>query len=183
MKKLRSLVSRLKIDFLFLVPLLLGYTIILVILFALAYLNNKVIEFISLLITYFLTRNVYPITFHCKTHINCILATIVIFFISILLCADKNLTILTSIIYGNCISFSLYVIKSLLNYYEHDYKKRLFYENCKLLNIKDVEKYYDILYSSKSDKELADEFFVEPETIKQNRWRIKKKFKDKNIEL
>lgn len=50
-----------------------------------------------------------------------------------------------------------------------------FVTKCKENNIKNIEMAYDILYSKMSDKELAVKWFVEPESIRQQRYRLHKK--------
>lgn len=39
-----------------------------------------------------------------------------------------------------------------------------------------VEYVWDLIRGSGNNNELADKYFVEPQTIKQDRWRYKKKF-------
>lgn len=183
MKNWQRFKLKVKIWFEFAMPILTGYTIILCTLLGLAYLNNKVIEFLIVLISYSITRNVFPVTFHCDKTIHCIAITIAIFSISILVCFSKNITILSGSFFGMFISLLSYFVEELLQHFKQDNKKSKFMENCNKLNIRNADMLYDIIYSNLSDKELSEKYCIEIDTVKHDRWKTKKKFKENNIEL
>lgn len=54
-------------------------------------------------------------------------------------------------------------------------EKNSFVIICKKYKIKNIEMAYDILYSTLSDKELSSKWFIEPESIRQQRYRLHKK--------
>jgi len=87
-----------------------GYLVTLVVCFSVAYLENKVIPFITILIAYTLTRYMYPKTFHCNTDNACIFASIATFTATVCISLPITISLLSGAILGSMISFVLYCI-------------------------------------------------------------------------
>lgn len=110
MKRLQRLKTNFKIFTCIGTQRVVGYIIILLILFGIAFVNNKVVELALMLFSYTATREVFPTTFHCKNDNNCVLFTIFIFGVSILVCFNINVTILSSLLFGFLINLISYLI-------------------------------------------------------------------------
>lgn len=183
MKRLQRLKTNFKIFTCIGTQRIAGYIVILLILFGIAFINNKVIELALMLFSYTATKEIFPATFHCKNDQNCVLFTIFIFGVSILICFNINISILASVVFGLLINLISYLIENTIKYFSLDHKKSNFIKNCNKLNIKNSEMIYEIIYSELSDKELANKFYIEVDTVKHIRWKVKKKFKENDINL
>ena len=92
-----------------------GYVVILVALFSVAWLCDKVINTVIILMSYGATRWVFPLTYHAKTDKGCIMFTIGCFSISIIIALPINLTIVASVIVGMVISTFLFFLQYFLD--------------------------------------------------------------------
>ena len=93
----------------------LGYLIVLLSLFAVSWICNKVINAIIILISYGATRWVFPLTYHAKTDRGCIMFTIACFSIAIIIALPINPSIVTSVIVGMVISTFLFFLQYFLD--------------------------------------------------------------------
>lgn len=93
----------------------LGYAIILVALFFVSWIFDKVINTVIILMSYGGTRWVFPITYHAKTDKGCIMFTIACFSIAIIIALPINLSIVASVIVGMAISTFLFFLQYFLD--------------------------------------------------------------------
>ena len=92
-----------------------GYAIILVALFSVSWICNKVINTVIILMSYGETRWVFPLTYHAKTDRGCIMFTIACFSIAIIIAFPINLSIVASVIVGMIISTFLFFLQYFLD--------------------------------------------------------------------
>ena len=133
-----------------------GYVIILVALFSVSWIFDKVINTIIILMSYCGTRWVFPLTYHAKTDRGCIMFTIACFSIAIIIALPINLSIIGSVIVGMVISTFLFFLQ-----YFIDLKastkvtdKEAFIEKCKSIGYNDFK------------TEMAIKFFIDNEKPK-----------------
>lgn len=133
-----------------------GYVVILVALFSVSWLFDKVINAVIILMSYGGTRWVFPLTYHAKTDRGCIMFTIACFSIAIIIALPINLSIVASVIVGMAISTFLFFLQ-----YFIDLKastkvtdKEAFIEKCKSIGYNDLK------------TEMAIKFFIDNEKPK-----------------
>ena len=90
---------------------LVGYVVILVALFSVSWLCDKVINAVIILMSYGGTRWVFPLTYHAKTDKGCIMFTVACFSIAIIIALPINITIVASVIIGMAISTFLFFLQ------------------------------------------------------------------------
>lgn len=93
----------------------LGYVVILVALFFVSWIVDKVINTVIILMSYGGTRWVFPLTYHAKTDRGCIMFTIACFSIAIIIALPINLSIVASVIVGMVISTFLFFLQYFLD--------------------------------------------------------------------
>jgi hypothetical protein len=133
-----------------------GYVVILVALFSVSWVCDKVINTIIILMSYGGTRWVFPLTYHAKTDKGCIMFTIACFSIAIIIALPINLSIVSSVIVGMVISTLLFFLQYFL-----DLKaltkvtdKEAFIAKCKSLGYNDLK------------TEMGVKFFIDNEKPK-----------------
>ena len=89
----------------------LGYVVILVALFSVSWICDKVINTVIILMSYGETRWIFPLTYHAKTDNSCIMFTIACFSIAIIIALPINLSIIASVIVGMTISTFLFFLQ------------------------------------------------------------------------
>lgn len=148
-----------------------GYLIILLLLFAVSWIFDKVINAVIILMSYGATRWVFPITYHAKTDRGCIMFTIACFSIAIIIALPINLSVISSVVIGMVISTFLFFLQ-----YFIDLKastkindKDAFIAKCKSLGYNDLK------------TEIAIKFFVDKSKPKEV-WRWLCEEKQENIE-
>ena len=104
---------RIKLEFF--LKTIVGYVIILVALFSVSWICNKVINTVIILMSYGGTRWVFPLTYHAKTDRGCIMFTIACFSIAIIIALPINLSIVASVIIGMVISTFLFFLQYFLD--------------------------------------------------------------------
>ena len=92
-----------------------GYLVILLALFSVSWLCDKVINTVIILMSYGGTRWVFLITYHAKTDKGCIMFTIACFSIAIIISLPINLSIVASVIVGMAISTFLFFLQYFLD--------------------------------------------------------------------
>jgi MFS superfamily sulfate permease-like transporter len=93
----------------------LGYLVILLALFSVSWICDKVINTIIILMSYGGTRWVFLLTYHAKTDKGCIMFTIACFSIAIVIALPINLSIVASVIVGMSISTFLFFLQYFLD--------------------------------------------------------------------
>ena len=88
-----------------------GYLVILLALFFVSWIFDKVINAVIILMAYGATRWVFPLTYHAKTDKGCIMFTIACFSIAFIIVLPINLSIVASVIVGMIISTFLFFLQ------------------------------------------------------------------------
>lgn len=159
-----------------------------------AFLLDKHIEAIFLFVTYVCVRYRFPKTFHHKNTYWCVFWSILSFWLCILTILPIHLSILSSVVVGLLLCYILYKVQDAIDIKEENArlkeeintKKEFSLYSCSREEFETyclehkvrrdrIEYVWDILRSTASVNELADKYFVEPQTIKQDRWRYKKR--------
>ena len=104
---------RIKVELL--IKTIVGYVVILVALFSVSWLCDKVINTVIILMSYGVTRWAFPLTYHAKTDKGCIMFTIACFSIAIIIALPINLSIVASVIVGMVISTFLFFLQYFLD--------------------------------------------------------------------
>ena len=102
---------------------ILGYVIILVALFFVSWLLDKIINTVIILMSYGGTRWVFPITYHAKSDKGCIYFTIACFSIGIIICLPITLSIVSSVVIGMVISTFLFFLQYFIDLLEEQKAK------------------------------------------------------------
>jgi DNA-binding CsgD family transcriptional regulator len=93
----------------------LGYVVILVALFFVSWICEKVINTIIILMSYGATRWAFPLTYHAKTDRGCIMFSIGCFSIAIIIALPITLSIIGSVIVGMAISTFMFFLQYFLD--------------------------------------------------------------------
>lgn len=133
-----------------------GYLVILVALFTISWLCNKVINTIIILMSYGGTRWVFPITYHAKTDRGCLFFSIACFSIAIIIVLPISLSIIASVVVGMIISTFLFFLQYFIDLKARTKvaDKELFIEKCKKLGYNDLK------------TKIAIKFFIDKEKPK-----------------
>ena len=94
-----------------LIKTIVGYAVILVALFSVAWICDKIINTVIILMSYGSTRWAFPITYHAKSDKGCIMFTIACFSIAIIITLPINLSIIASVIVGVAISTLMFFMQ------------------------------------------------------------------------
>lgn len=167
---------------------ILGYAMILSILYSVSIFLGKSFELTLILLSYLLTRNVFVATFHFSKEIKCIIATIVTFSIMTFICVDKNISILMAILFGFSISMALFFIKTAVLYYcKYDLRTMSITQIVKLgkdkgLTIRETEILVGTYYFNYKGERLLNYledkgFIISMATLNRDRKEIKQKLK------
>ena len=89
-----------------------------------AYFVNKLIEFVLMLVPYFISRREYFVQFHTDSLLICFVTTIVTFILAITLVMPVSTSIMSSAIIGILIAFISYIIE-IIKLQLKDYHRRL----------------------------------------------------------
>lgn len=92
-----------------------GYLVILLALFSVSWIFDKVINTVIILMSYGGTRCVFPLTYHAKTDKGCIMFSIACFSIAIIIALPINLSIEANVIVGMAISTFLFFLQYFLD--------------------------------------------------------------------
>jgi hypothetical protein len=91
-----------------------GYLVILLALFFVSWVCDKVINALIILMAYLSTRWVFPITYHAKTDRGCLMFSIACFSIAIVITLPITLSIISSTIIGAVISVFLFALQYII---------------------------------------------------------------------
>jgi hypothetical protein len=161
-----------------------GYVVILVALFSVAWLFDKVINTVIILMSYGGTRWAFPLTYHAKTDKGCIMFTIACFSIAIIIALPINLSIVASVIVGMAISTFLFFLQYFLDLKTNikvDDKEE-FINKCKALGYGQLKTEIAIKFfvDKIKTKEVWNwlcedkQAYMEYDSVKQMKWRMKK---------
>lgn len=92
-----------------------GYLCILVTLFLIAFLVRKTLQFAAILVSYTISRFVYPTTWHANTPRTCFYTTIATFITAFVVALPFDISFFTSVIVGNAISILLFIVELALD--------------------------------------------------------------------
>lgn len=134
-----------------------GYLVILVALFTISWLCDKLINTIIILMSYGGTRWVFPITYHAKTDRGCLFFSIACFSIAIIIVLPISLSIIASVVVGMIISTFLFFLQYFIDLKASTKvtNKELFIAKCKELNYGELK------------TEMAIKFFIEKSKPKE----------------
>lgn len=159
-----------------------------------AYFTDKYIEACLQIIALFALRYKFPKTYHARTTMRCTFLTLSIGYLAIPRILPVSIALFSSIAVSFIIAFLSWMAQEFI-----DRKKRItqleqeaetpqfslysctkdeFTVFCLTHNVRNdrVEYAWDLIRGTDNNNDLADKYFVEPQTIKQDRWRYKKKF-------
>lgn len=91
-----------------------GYLVILLALFFVSWVCDKIINALIILMAYLSTRWVFPITYHAKTDRGCLMFSIACFSIAIVIALPIMLSIISSTIIGAVISVFLFALQYII---------------------------------------------------------------------
>lgn len=145
---------RIKLEFF--LKTIVGYVIILVALFSVSWICDKVVNTVIILMSYGATRWVFPLTYHAKTDRGCIMFTIACFSIAIIIALPITLSIIGSVMAGMAISTFMFFLQYFLDLKASTKinDKDAFIAKCKSLGYNDLK------------TEMAIKFFVDNEKPK-----------------
>lgn len=156
-----------------------------------AYFTGKYIEACFQIVALFALRYKFEKTYHASTTMRCTFLTLSIGYLAIPRIQPLSLVLFSSIFIGFLIAFLSWLAQEFIDrknkitelekqaqsFSIYTCTKNEFYSYCfeKKVRRDRIAYVWDILRSEDSVIELADKYCVEPETIKQDRWRYKKK--------
>lgn len=160
-----------------------------------SYFSGKYIEACFQIASLFALRYKFPKTYHASTTARCTFLTLSIGYLAIPHILPIHSCLFSGIVVGFIIAFLSWLAQEFIDkkrkitelekeaenesiqFSIYDCSKDKFCSYCLSKNVRNdrVDYVWDIIRSSLSTEELADKYFVEPQTIKQDRWRYKKK--------
>lgn len=167
--------------------------IVALLLFPVAYFTDKYIEACFQIIALFALRYKFYKTYHADTTLRCTFLTLSIGYLAIPRVLPTNVALFSAVFVSFIIAFLSWVAQEFIDRQKkitklekeaqsrefslYDCTKDEFAAYClsKKVRRDRVEYVWDILRSSTSVVDLADKYYVEPQTILQDRWRYKKK--------
>lgn len=167
--------------------------IVALLLFPIAYFTGKHIEACLQIIALFALRYKFPKTYHADTTMKCTFLTLSIGYLAIPSVLPTSVALFSAVFVSFVIALLSWVAQEFIDrkkkitklekevqnreFSLYDCNKTEFVAYCLSKNVRRdrVEYVWDILRSEESVIALADKYFVEPETITQDRWRYKKK--------
>lgn len=162
----------------------LGYVVILVALFSVSWICDKVINTVIILMSYGGTRWVFPLTYHAKTDRDCIMFTIGCFSIAIIICLPITLSIVSSVMIGMAISTFMFFLQYFLDLLKSKtvIDKDTLIEKCKSLGYGElkteiaVKCFVEKIKTKEVWEWLCNDKneYIEYDSVKQTKWRMKK---------
>lgn len=156
-----------------------------------AYFTGKYVEACFQIVALFALRYKFEKTYHASTTMRCTFLTLSIGYLAIPRIQPLSLVLFSSVFIGFLIAFLSWLAQEFIDrknkitklekqaqsFSIYTCTKNEFYSYClsKKVRRDRVEYVWDILRSDTSVVDLADKYYVEPQTIKQDRWRYKKK--------
>lgn len=155
-----------------------------------AVLTGKYVEACFQIASLFALRYKFPKTYHAKTTARCTFLTLSIGYLAIPHILPLHNCLFSSIAVGFIIAFLSWLAQEFIDRAKkikqletpeltiYTCSRDEFSAFCLQNKIRNerVEYVWDLIRGDESVNELADKYCVEPQTIKQDRWRFKKKF-------
>lgn len=132
------------------------YAIVFVAIALMAFLTGKYIETVGLFVAFVGIRYAFPKTYHSKSFWLCILISVIVFVVAILFVPNKNISVISCIIFGLIIDFIAYKYKDYKDMLSEIYKP-FNVETCTEAEL--IERCKEI-HLSQENTELAIEFFI-----------------------
>lgn len=159
-------------------------------LFPLAYFTGKYVEACFQIAALFALRYKFPKTYHAKTTARCTFLTLSIGYLAIPRIGSIAVSLFSSIAISFAIAFLSWLAQEFIDRAKkisdletpkislYSCSRDEFTAFCLKNKVRNdrVEYVWDLIRGSGNNNELAEKYFVEPQTIKQDRWRYKKKF-------
>ena len=120
-----------------------------------AFLFNKILESIVMLVSYFMYRSAFEKELHMKTLEDCIKTTLSIFFISIMSLVPNEFSYVAPILFGFTICFVTYKVQDYLDYLVR--KSTKFYRGMTKEELKSVFEVCDLEHE---EKKILNLYFV-----------------------
>lgn len=166
------------------------YAFIFLMIFAFAFIFGKHIEAVFLFLSFAFLRYKFPKTFHHNSTYWCVFLSILSFWVCTCAVLPLSYSILSGVVVELIFCFFLYKVQDYIDikneikelktpkFSLYSCTKDEFATFCLTHNVRNdrVEYVWDLIRGTSDNIELADKYFVEPQTIKQDRWRYKKKF-------
>lgn len=168
--------------------------IVALLLFPIAYFTDKYIEACFQIIALFALRYKFPKTYHADTTMKCTFLTLSIGYLAIPSVLPTSVALFSAVFVSFIIAFLSWVAQEFVDrqnkitklekeaqsreFSLYSCTKDEFTAFCLTHNVRNdrVEYVWDLIRGMDNNNDLADKYFVEPQTIKQDRWRYKKKF-------
>ncbi len=161
-----------------------GYVVILVALFFVAWLTNKIINTAIILVSYSFTRWIFPITYHAKTNKGCLIFSIVCFSIATIIVLPIQLSLISSVGMGALISAVLYYIQYFIELKKKPIlsEREVIIAKCRALKYNQLKTELAIKFFVENEKPkevwewLCNDKheYIEWDSVKQLKWRMKK---------
>lgn len=94
-----------------LAKVIIGYSILLAMWFSIAFIFNRVFEFLEIIISYSALRWCFPMTYHAKTTKKCLISSSITFILLIVLSIPSSISLLFAIIMSYILCYLLYIIQ------------------------------------------------------------------------
>ena len=165
------------------------YAFIFLMIFAFAFLFGKHIEAIFLFVSFVFLRYKFPTTFHHNSTYWCVFWSIFSFWVCIVAVLPLQYSILSGAVVELILCFILYKVQDYTDVKNalkeartpkisiYSCSKDEFVSICLESKVRHnrIEYVWDIIRGTEQDEDVANRYFVDPQTIKQDRWRYKKK--------
>lgn len=166
------------------------YAFIFLLIIALSFLLGKHIEAVFLFVAFVFLRYKFPKTFHHHSTYWCVFWSVLSFWLCIVAVLPLKYSVLSGAVVEMILCFILYKIQDYVDIKAENQELKTprfslytcshdeFTAFCLKNKVRNdrVEYVWDLIRGSGNNNELADKYFVEPQTIKQDWWRYKKKF-------
>ena len=161
------------------------YSIVFAVIALMAVLTGKYIETTALFLSFVFLRNSFGKTWHSQSFWNCIFISCAIFILTILFVPNKNISILSCVIFGLAIDYVAYKYKD----YE-DVQKELHkpfnVDTCTLtelltrcreigLSEENTNLAVEFFIKKTKQREIADRLFIEEKSVQMRKQRLKEK--------
>lgn len=166
------------------------YALVFLAIALIAFLTNKYIETVALFISFVWIRYAFNKTYHSNSFWICILISIIVFVIAILFVPNKNISLLSCVVFGFIIDFIAYKYKD----YQDTQTKILeltkpktfsvdtcteseLLERCKQLHLLEENTNLAIEFFIKKTKQsiIADRLCIEEKSVRERKLRLKEK--------
>lgn len=167
--------------------------IVALLLFPIAYFTDKYIEACFQIIALFALRYKFYKTYHADTTLRCTFLTLSIGYLAIPRVLPISVALFSSVFVSFVLAFLSWIAQEFVDRQKkitklekeaqsrefslYDCTKDEFISFCLKSKVRHnrIEYVWDIIRGTEQDEDIAARYFVDPQTIKQDRWRYKKK--------